>query len=205
MESQRQNRSERRFSTLTRCTSEHGQCSVSRPYAAVNVNNDAAWPEALPNLWASDPAQPLPQHVALDFGQPRTFDRVLVSFDTNLNLTYTKFGAFWRAPQCARHWRLYAEVGGAWQQIYEEVNNYQRRRDIRLETVTTPRLKLEMLAVNEVPAETTAQHIVKDASHPTDGVRPVGDVAFKSEGQSARVYEIRVYHEGSMSIESPTA
>lgn len=176
-----------------------------RPYAAVNVNNGAAWPEMLPNLWVSDPAQPLPQHVVLDFGQPRTFDRVLVAFDTNLNLTYTKFGAFWRAPQCARHWRLYAEIDGAWQQIYEETDNYQRRRDVQHAPVTTPRLKLEVIAVNEVSAEETAQHIVKDATHPTDGVRPVGDVAFKTEGRSARIFEIRVYHDGSKGLEPPTA
>jgi uncharacterized protein YbjT (DUF2867 family) len=34
------------------------------PYGAAGVNNGAAWPEDLPNLRISDPAQPLPQAVA---------------------------------------------------------------------------------------------------------------------------------------------
>jgi hypothetical protein len=166
-----------------------------RPYSGANVNNGVACPEKLPNLWVSDPSQPLPQAVELDFGNRVTFNTALVSFDTNLNLTYTKFGAFWRAPQCARDWRLYAELDGAWQLIYEETGNYQRRRAPRFDAVTTRRLRLEVLAVNSVETLAATGRIIKDASHPTDGVRAIGDVALKTDGESARVFEIRVYHD----------
>src|ERR1035437_5162496 len=42
----------------------------SAPYDGKNVTNDCAWPEALPNLWRSDPAAALPQHVELRFPRP---------------------------------------------------------------------------------------------------------------------------------------
>ncbi|MBE3558185.1 MAG: hypothetical protein IMW89_03050, partial [Ktedonobacteraceae bacterium] len=138
------------------------------PFGAENVNNGCAWPEDLPNIWISDPTQPLPQAVELHFAQPTTCNTVLVSFDTNLDLTTSERTEFWRAPECVRDWRLYALLNEQWQLVFEEQNNYHRRRTARFEPVTTTALKLEVLATNA----------------------PAGAVE-----ESARVYEIRVYNE----------
>ncbi len=119
-----------------------------RPYAASSVNNGNAWPEDLPNIWISDPELPLPQSVDLDFGMKRTFDRVLVSFDTNLTLTTGERMALWRAPESVRDWRLHACIDGQWRLVHEERANYQRRRIARFEPVTATGLRLEALSTN---------------------------------------------------------
>ena len=135
----------------------------SRPFEASSVNNGFAWPCAMPNIWISNPDQALPQHVELHWDEPQTFNTVLLSFDTQLDLTTGQRTEFWRAPECVRDWRLQAQTKNGWQIIYEESGNYQRRRRATFDTVTASTLRLEVLATN-------------------------GDL-------SARVYEIRVYHE----------
>jgi hypothetical protein len=118
------------------------------PFGATNVNNGAAWPEDLPNLWVSDPAQALPQHIELDFGAPRTFDTVEVSFDTNLARVTQSEEPFFRAPECARDWRLLARSGGGWREIFSEKDNHQRKRVARFAVITAEALRLEVLATH---------------------------------------------------------
>lgn len=118
------------------------------PFGTAAVNNGAAWPEDLPNLWISDPAQPLPQAVTLEFGRVVSFDSVHVSFDTQLDLTTGKRTEFWRAAECVRDWRLEALSGGAWRQIYEESGNYKRKRIARFDPLSASALRLEALATN---------------------------------------------------------
>ncbi len=115
-----------------------------KPFGAANVNNGVAWPAGMPNLWISDPG--LPQSVELDFGTARESDTVLVAFDTSLNTESSQAPAFWKAPTCARDWRLYAKVDGAWQRIHEETGNYQRRRVARFTARRATGLKLKILA-----------------------------------------------------------
>jgi len=148
-----------------------------RPFEGANTNNGKAWPEDMPNIWISDPRQPLPQAVELDFGKKVSFNTVLVSFDTDLDATEAKRRPFWRAPQCARDWRLYARVGGAWQMVYEETGNFQRRRVARFGHLTADALKLEILATN------ATEPLPSPSREP------------RLHGYVARVYEIRVYDE----------
>lgn len=166
-----------------------------QPFSAANIINGIAHPESMPNLWVSDPNEPLPQAVHLDFGEPKTFNTVLVAFDTNLNLHYTRFGALWRAPTCARDWRLHACVNGDWHMIFEEKGNYQRRRKAVFERTTATGLKLEVLATNKGETPETVQIVFEGSSHPTEGSRPAGNVALKTHGNTARVFEVRVYLE----------
>ena len=153
----------RRLSLATRAS------PCPEPFGANNVNNGAAWPEDLPNLWVSDPSQSLPQSVDLDFGKPVTFNTVLVSFDTGLDLTTADMGALWRAPECVRDWRLLAKVDDTWSVVFEENDNYQRRRTARFDPVTASALRLEVLSTN------WSEDCEID--------------------EAARIYEIRVYEE----------
>jgi len=121
---------------------------IQRPFGPDAVKNGVAWPEDLPNLWISDPAQSFPQHVDLDFGRPAAFDTVRVSFDTDLHLIASQRPAFWRAPQCVADWRLLALSGGEWREIYAESGNYQRRRVVRFDPVQATALRLEVLSTN---------------------------------------------------------
>jgi hypothetical protein len=143
---------------------------VPAPFSGSNVNNGYAWPFDMPNLWISEYGKPLPQHVTIDFGIVRKFNTVMISFDTNLNQLHTYMPGQWKSPLCARHWCLYGKTNSGWEKIYEEDNNYQRRRKVRFDSIEASAIKLEVISTN---AKESAALYEK----------------------SARVYEIRVYNE----------
>ena len=136
-----------------------------RPFRARMANNGCAWPEALPNLWMSDGAQPLPQSLRLRWDEAQEFNTVVLSFDTNLSVNGGGRAALSRPLECARHFRLYAETAQGEDLMYECENNDQRRHPARFETTSATALRLEIVATNG------------------DGT------------EGARVYEIRVYNE----------
>jgi hypothetical protein len=117
---------------------------ASRPFGPDNVVNGFARPEAWPNLWVSDPSQPLPQSLTLEFPEPQVVDTVYLSFDTNLN-RLVEFGP---VPECARDYVLWAEVGGAWQEVARTTDNFLRRRVHAFDAVRATRIRLDVLATN---------------------------------------------------------
>jgi hypothetical protein len=121
---------------------------VPTPFGACNVNNGFAWPERLPNLWVSDPSKALPQHVELRWPAPVAFTTADVSFDTNLARISQSEPAFYRAPECARDWRLLAETADGWREIFAERDNIQRKRRTSFPRVLSSALRLEILTTN---------------------------------------------------------
>lgn len=122
------------------------------PFSAANVNNGIAWPEGMPNLWVSDPEQPLPQHVELAFDGTKSIDTIEVSFDTNLARVTQSEEAFYRTPECVRDWRLMACVSGNWIEVYSEADNHQRKRVAHFPPVAADALRIECLATNGSPS-----------------------------------------------------
>jgi len=120
---------------------------ASRPFEPENVVDGFARPEGWPNLWVSDPAQPLPQSLTLDFGASRTIAAVYLTFDTNLN-RLVEFGP---APECVRDYVLLAEREGEWMELARVSGNHHRRRIHRFEPVQTAKLRLDILATHGVP------------------------------------------------------
>jgi hypothetical protein len=123
-----------------------------RPYEASAAVNGRAWPENMPNLWISDPAEPLPQWLQLDWTEPQRISKVLVSFDTQLDLTTSERPGFWKAPECARDWQLQVRNGDKWKTVFTETGNYQRRRTATFEPVVTDSLRLLITATNGDPS-----------------------------------------------------
>ncbi|MDR6555214.1 FAD-dependent oxidoreductase [Paenibacillus qinlingensis] len=118
------------------------------PYGGDQVVSGIARPIAMPGLWISDRASELPQHVALKWEEERTFNEVVVTFDTSLNQSYAYMPAFWKAPECVKDWRLWVYVHDEWKCVYEEHGNYHRKRSATFDTVTASAVKLEVLATN---------------------------------------------------------
>jgi len=58
---------------------------VSKPYSASNVVNGVARPERWPNIWVSDSDKTFPQYVDLDFGKSIMIDTVHLTFDADLD------------------------------------------------------------------------------------------------------------------------
>src|SRR5690606_29412304 len=101
----------------------------------------------------SDPAQALPQWVQLAFDQPMAFNTLQVCFDTQLDRTTDQRPELWREPECVRDWRVSVREGGAWRVVFEEKDNYQRRRIARFDRVTADAVRVEVLATNATSAD----------------------------------------------------
>jgi len=131
---------------------EHYALIVSPPleqtglYAPENVINGIARPrEGASNVWASDPKEPLPQWLELDFGQPTVFDAVYLTFDTSLTGREPPAA---NVPECVMDYWLLVPAGDAWRELIAVQGNYQRRRIHRFPAATAQRLRLEVLATN---------------------------------------------------------
>lgn len=123
----------------------------SRPYGGENVVNGIARPERGPHLWISDPSEPLPQYLELDFGDLVRFNTVHLKFDTNLDCR----GLELKGPVslCVRDYALRYDLGdGMWRELHRETGNYHRHRIHRFQTVTARRLRLEVLGTNGAPS-----------------------------------------------------
>jgi hypothetical protein len=119
----------------------------SQPYTADNVIRGTHRPDKWTNIWISESS--LPQHVELAWNQPQSFTTVLLTFDTNTGRRENE--AFFRYPDCVKDYELQAQVGGEWKTIASVTDNYQRRREHRIDRISADKLRLNVLATNGAP------------------------------------------------------
>ena len=105
--------------------------------------------ETDPNIWASDPAQPLPQWIELAFDTPERINTVYLTFDTDMNAAYHTVPL---VPECVRDYELSWHDGETWRSIVREEGNFQRRRIHRFDPVTATRLRLTVHATHGAPS-----------------------------------------------------
>ncbi|MFQ6098482.1 MAG: FAD-dependent oxidoreductase, partial [Armatimonadota bacterium] len=120
---------------------------TSEPFGPENATNGFARPEDAPNMWASDPTQPLPQWLEVDFRSERKIASVHLTFDTNLDRIVQEGPA----PECVRDYALSYRDGEACREILRVQGNHHRRRVHRFQPITTSGLRLEVLATNGAP------------------------------------------------------
>jgi len=110
--------------------------STKAIYSPENIiNGYARAVHGWPNSWRPDPAQPLPQWVQLDFGQPVSFNTVHVSFQTKK----LRADAF----------RIEVWSNGTWRTVAEVQGNTARRRVIQFNRTTAQRLRIVVTAAQE--------------------------------------------------------
>ena len=115
-----------------------------------NVTNGAsrtigdAW-----NLWASDPAMPMPAWVQLDFESSLRINTVYLTFDTDMNTSHHTLSL---VPQCVRDYELAYHDGSKWTVLVIEKGNFQRRRVHRFDAVSASKLRLMVQATNGDPS-----------------------------------------------------
>jgi hypothetical protein len=125
-----------------------------KPYTSFrslgNVNPESAldglkWPLAGEgNLWRSDPAKGLPAWLEIDFGKPVTLNTVYLTFDTNI---YGRFPIGTPGTEVlAEDYRVsYHRGDNVWEVVVNETGNWRRFRRHQFATVTTDKLRLEVL------------------------------------------------------------
>ncbi|GAB4570083.1 MAG: hypothetical protein Kow0047_23550 [Anaerolineae bacterium] len=121
--------------------------------------------------WRSDPSQPLPQWLQIEWARPAPIREVHLTFDSGFSrpLTLTHVdrlnGRMVRGPQpeTVRDYRVEARIDGEWRTVLQVAGNYQRKCVHTMDPVTADGLRLVVQATNGDP--------------------------------SARVFEVRVYGE----------
>jgi len=102
-----------------------------------------------PNLWSSDPAGKLPQHLDLTWDKPAALTTVYVTFDTDMN---APFHTVPLVPKCVRDYDLSYHDGKAWRVLAKVRGNFQRRRVHRFGAVRTRKLRLRVQATHGEPS-----------------------------------------------------
>ena len=116
------------------------------------VVNGWSRPVQAPNLWVSDPGQLLPQWIELEWPKPVTIARLILLFDINLHREHRLRGGFYRAPECAKDYRIEVAAGGAWKTVWEGRGNYIRRNECTFEAATTDKLRVVVESTNGDPS-----------------------------------------------------
>jgi hypothetical protein len=104
-------------------------------------------------LWRSDPAQPLPQALQLEWPHAQTIAVVELTFPGHLVREYHAYGPFYRDAQCPRDYSIDVWRDDAWTQILRIEDNYQRHRRHALpEPVNTTCLRVRVTATHGDPS-----------------------------------------------------
>ncbi|MBT3271693.1 MAG: hypothetical protein HN368_00955 [Spirochaetales bacterium] len=109
-------------------------------------------PVNAPNLWMSDPDQPLPQWIELSWEAPISIRRGILLFDTNLHLEHRLRNGFYRSPECVKHYTIEAKVDGGWAEVSRTRGNYHRRNECSFAAVLTESLRVVIEASNGDPS-----------------------------------------------------
>lgn len=119
---------------------------VSRPYSPGQVASGVTRPEVGANLWISDPTEPLPQALTVQFDSAQDIARVELTFDSQLS------GWIWegRFPMVARDYRIdFLDENG--EAIGEPVivpDNHQRRRCHAMQPINCTGFRINVEATN---------------------------------------------------------
>jgi hypothetical protein len=117
-------------------------------YGAPNVLSGVTRPHRQANLWRSDPQQPLPQWIDLEWDSEKEISQVELSFPGQLLNEYHCYPPFYKAPECPRDYRI--QIG---ETSLEVKGNYQRHRIHKFDKPAKGRkLRLLVEATNGDPS-----------------------------------------------------
>ncbi|WP_082595670.1 FAD-dependent oxidoreductase [Paenibacillus sp. Soil750] len=122
-------------------------------YSPEHVISGVTRPYRFTNLWRSDAREELPQWLELKWDHQQSIGQIELTFPGSLLWEYHGYAPFYRDPQCPKDYRIEAFVGGAWEQLLEVKENYQRHcRYTLAQPVQTQRLRVVIDATNGDPS-----------------------------------------------------
>ncbi|MBE6358371.1 MAG: FAD-dependent oxidoreductase [Lentisphaerae bacterium] len=113
-----------------------------RLYDAENLHNDCGRPAAgKPNIWIAEAG--FPRTVTLQWDEAVSFDRIDLTFDTNLD----RYRTMKIPPECIRDFKVEYEQDGMMVPLLEEKDNFSRFRRFDLKkSITTGKVQITLLA-----------------------------------------------------------
>ena len=116
-----------------------------RPYQAVNVISGCSHANVLPDLWISDPAQPLPQAITLAWDKPQTLTSVQLVFDTDADMNHP---ASCPVETLVKAYQVLAVTDDGTRTVVQVADNRERFRVHHFEPVTTRAVTLRVEQVH---------------------------------------------------------
>ena len=93
--------------------------------------------------WVSDPAQSLPQWVALTFEKKTAINSISVVFDTDLANPVVSWSGKKPSPtKCVKNYAVEVFDGSAWITVAEVADNFMRKRIHTFETITAEKIRV---------------------------------------------------------------
>lgn len=134
---------------------------LDRPQAACQAKaalSGTTRPVAGVERWISDPAQPLPQWLQLEWPGEVSLKEVHLTFPGYLLREYHSTPPGFLDPQMPRQYRLqFQKSDGSWQTLVQVEYNTTRHRRHAFPTITTQRLRLIVEATHGDPAASLAE------------------------------------------------
>ena len=101
-----------------------------------------------PNMWASDPSQPMPQWLQLDLNEPNPVSLVQIVFDTDLDRTSNQPNA----PQTVGNYEVQVFANSSWSTVAKVAQNYQRLRRHAFAPLLAAAIRVVVHATNGDPS-----------------------------------------------------
>lgn len=114
-------------------------------YRPENVLTGVTRPAGTTNLWRSDPNEPLPQWIQLEWDEPTIIHQIQLTFEGALLREYHAAPPFYRDPQILADYELQAWNGTSWDSVVTVRGNSQPRVVHEFSANVTTR-KLRLLA-----------------------------------------------------------
>jgi hypothetical protein len=114
------------------------------PYSAGNVIHGVPRPEKWTNIWISD--EGCAQHLDLTFDQIQTIRQIHITWDTNLERSYSRTPPLFRAPECVKDYEILGLTqADEWVLIVSVQGNFQRKRvhDFPTQAVKAVRIQIQ--------------------------------------------------------------
>jgi hypothetical protein len=128
----------------------------SFPYGPANAISGVTRAERSANIWVSDPAQPLPQWLELDFGSEVDLGSLQLTFNINIDIpdpaNGPQSGGSPDMPDCIRDYRIDYDAQGVWRTLLREQGNHHRQRRHTFAPVRTRRVRLMVEATAGSPS-----------------------------------------------------
>lgn len=138
-----------------------------RSYPSENAINGVTRPHEFTNMWRSNPLEPLPQYIGLNWDESQTIREVQITFSGHLLREYHAYPPKYRDSQTARNYSIQARnQNGEWATVLVVQDNYSTRNVHNFNSpITTDAIRLLISETNGDPSASVYE--IRCYQHPS--------------------------------------